>query len=294
MRMVDANSFYPDTTVEVARLINLDHLLATAIEDILPGLPETDLPGLHTVLDLGCGPGSWVLDVAFDHPECEVAGVDSRQNMIEYAWVRARTQQRFNASFGVMDMTQPLDFSDNSFDLIHARFPAGVFHGDAWISLIAECMRILCPGGLLYLINIDSAIETNSPAFARFTTLLMQAKRLAGCYISSHEDALDTSLIFPQLLHRAGFQHIRCATQFVDVSAEATAWANFVRNTEMIYSQAQPLLLEAGLVTQEEMNQLYMRVLIELYMQDFEGRWPLFCVWGTKQGSSEQELSTGC
>ncbi|GHO90603.1 hypothetical protein KSF_006510 [Reticulibacter mediterranei] len=288
MQMTDASSFYPDTAVEVARLINLDRLLTTAMGGILPGLLETNLPNLHTVLDLGCGPGSWVLDIAFDHPECEVAGVDVRQKMIEYAWARARTQQCFNASFGVMDMTQPLDFSDNTFDLIHAHVPVGVFHGDDWVSLISECMRILCPGGLLYLIDTDRVIETNSPAFARLTTLLRQAKRLAGYCVSSDEGMLDSSLILPQLLHRAGFQHVRCTTHFVDVSDEAASWADFFHNTEMIYSQVQPLLLAAELVTRKEINQLYTQMLIELYMQSFTGRWPVLCIYGTKPVSGEQ------
>src|SRR5689334_186713 len=101
MLMTDANSFYPDTPVEVARLINVDRLLTTAMGGILPGLCETDLPNLHAILDLGCGPGSWVLDVAFEHPACEVAGIDVRRKMVEYAWARTRTQRRFNASFGV-------------------------------------------------------------------------------------------------------------------------------------------------------------------------------------------------
>lgn len=283
MWMTSTNSFYPDTAVEVARLINLDRLLTTAMGGILPEQLETDRPGLRTVLDLGCGPGNWVLDVAFDHPECEVAGIDVRQNMIEYAWARARTQRRSNASFGVMDMTQPLDFSDNVFDLIHVHFPAGVFHSDNWISLISECMRILCPGGLLYLTDTNRVIETNSPAFARLTTLLTQAKLLAGYCISSSGDMPDTSLLLPQLFHRTGFQRVQCTTHFVDVSDGAAAWSDFFHNTEMIYSQVQPLLLAAGLVTQEEINQLYMQMLIELYMQGFKGKWPLLCICGTKQ-----------
>jgi ubiquinone/menaquinone biosynthesis C-methylase UbiE len=284
MRMTDANNFYPDTTIEVVRLINLDRLLTTAMGGILPGLLERELPGLHTVLDLGCGPGSWVLDVAFDHPECEVAGVDVRQKMIEYAWARTRTQQRFNASFGVMDLAQPLDFSDNVFDLVHVNFPAGAFHDDAWVAIISECMRILCPAGLFYLIDTERTIETNSPAFTRFTALLKQVKCLAEYCIFSDEDVIDASLILPQLLHRAGFRHVQCTTHFVDVSAGTAAWTDFFHNTEIVYAQVQPLLLAAGLVTQEEIHQLYMQVLIDLYMQDFKGSWPVLCISGTKEG----------
>jgi hypothetical protein len=143
-------------------------------------------------------------------------------------------------------------------------------------------MRILCPGGLLYLIDTNRVIETNSPAFAHLTMLLTQAKRLAGYCISSSEDVPDTSLLLPQLFHRTGFQRVQCTTHFIDVSDGAAAWTDFFHNTEMIYSQVQPLLLAAGLVTQEEINQLYMQMLIELYMENFKGRWPLLCICGTK------------
>src|SRR5438094_299726 len=126
MQMMNTQLHYLDSGVEIARLINLDRMTTTAMGGVFAGLPETDLPQLHNVLDLGCGPGSWVLDVAFAYPGCEVAGVDICQTMIEYAWARAHTQLLSNASFGVMDITQPLDFSDNTFDLVSARFLAGV------------------------------------------------------------------------------------------------------------------------------------------------------------------------
>jgi SAM-dependent methyltransferase len=282
MQMVNAYLLYPESGVEIARLVNLDRMTMKEMGGVFAGLSEADLPLLRNILDLGCGPGRWVLDVAFAYPECEVAGVDARRSMVEYAWARARSQRLSNASFGVMDITQPLDFSDNTFDLINARFLAGVLHSEVWIPLIAECMRILCPGGLLCFVDTDGVVETNSFALARLTMLMMHARRMGGYCFSSGGETLGTASMLPRLLHRAGFQRVQCTTHVVDVSAGVAAWADFFHNAEIFYLQAQPLLLATGLVTQEEIDRLYAQMLIELQMQDFVGRWPLLSIYGTK------------
>src|SRR5207248_7505587 len=99
------------------------------------GLPKTTQ--LRQILDVGCGPGGWVLDVAFALPDAEVAGVDISRPMIDYAHARAMTQCLPNASFEVMDMTQPLDFPDGAFDLVNARSLCGVLRRDAWPAFMA-------------------------------------------------------------------------------------------------------------------------------------------------------------
>ena len=141
------NTYLLDTEspAEMARLINQERLLTQAMNGPLAGLdPST----FQRLLDLGCGPGGWVLDVAFAYPGMEVAGVDISKTMIEYANARARSQQLSNTSFGLMDITKPLDFGDDSFDLVNTRFLFAALRRDAWPSFIAECMRILRPGGI--------------------------------------------------------------------------------------------------------------------------------------------------
>src|SRR5581483_5789905 len=136
-----------ESPTEMARLIDLDRVVTKAMGGPLTGVP--DLPPEAKVLDVACGPGGWVCDVAFARPDIEVAGIDVSRIMIEYAWARARTQQLSNASFGVMDITQPLDFSDNTFDMINARLLVAVLRQQAWRPFLAECTRILKPGGTL-------------------------------------------------------------------------------------------------------------------------------------------------
>src|ERR1700730_11838359 len=94
--------FDTESAVEMARLIDQDRVVTLGMGGALTGIP--DLPIGAQILDLGCGPGGWVLDVAHARPDVEVAGVDISKTMIAYAHARARTQLLTNASFGVMDL----------------------------------------------------------------------------------------------------------------------------------------------------------------------------------------------
>src|SRR6266568_4460534 len=96
--------FDADSTTELARLINQERMTTQAMGGPLSGISDPEV--LRNILDLGCGPGGWVLDVAFALSEAEVEGVDISRAMVNYANARARTQQRPNASFGMMDITQ--------------------------------------------------------------------------------------------------------------------------------------------------------------------------------------------
>src|SRR5690242_10696368 len=112
--------FDSESAAEMARLINWDRMTTSTMGGPLAEQPDPTC--FHTVLDIACGPGGWCLDLAHAYPDVEVAGIDISQTMISYARARARSQGLGNASFEVMDATQPLAFSDQSFDLINARF----------------------------------------------------------------------------------------------------------------------------------------------------------------------------
>lgn len=137
----------PENPAEMARLIAFDQVTTKAMKGSLAEQSPETIATLQTILDVACGPGSWVLDVAFAHPDIEVAGVDISTVMIDYANARASSQQIPNASFGSMDINKPLDFSDASFDLVNARFINGVLRRESWTPFVAECTRLLRPGG---------------------------------------------------------------------------------------------------------------------------------------------------
>ncbi|QBD83087.1 class I SAM-dependent methyltransferase [Ktedonosporobacter rubrisoli] len=279
----NGNTYFLDaeSPAEMARLVNLGRITTQAMGGALVGLEE-ETQDWQRVLDLGCGPGGWVLDVAYAHQSLEVAGVDISQTMIKYANARAKSQGLSNASFGVMDISQPLDFSEQSFDLVNARFLVGVIGRKTWPALIAECTRILRPGGILRLTEmIDAGVSTSS-AFEQINAWLSQAFWRAGYGFSSDGRHFCMTSVLKRLLRDAGYEDIQHAAHALEVSVDAPAWMDFYRNAEVGYYLVQPFLLKAGVATQEEIERIYQQMLIEMRADDYCGMWHYMTFWGKK------------
>src|SRR4051812_46651907 len=103
------NPYFIDTesAAEMARLLDQDRLLTQGMGGLLVER-NNDFSGITRVLDVGCGPGGWVQEVAFTSPEIEVIGIDISRTMIEYAQTQAQVQHLDNAVFAIMDATRPL------------------------------------------------------------------------------------------------------------------------------------------------------------------------------------------
>ncbi len=272
--------FDPESPQEMARLIEQERFVTKAQGGTFAGLP--DLPAGGTVLDLACGPGGWVLNAAFEHPELEVAGVDISHVMINYANARAQTQQISNASFGIMDITRPLDFADASFDLVNARLLIGVLKRDAWSPFLTECTRILRPGGMLRLTEGNDSGESLSPALEHLNTLGIQALWQAGYGFSSTGRTFAMAPALPALLKRAGYHDLHISAHVIEGAADTQGWADFYHDHEVLLAQAKPLLVKLGLITSELFDSLYQQALIEMHDQDFSAIGQLISAWGKK------------
>jgi SAM-dependent methyltransferase len=267
-----------NSPAELARLINQDRFLTQAMGGPLAGLPA--LPAQAKVLDVACGPGGWVLDTALERPDLEVAGIDRSEPMISYAIARAQAQGRTNASFGVMDITQPLDFSDATFDLINARLLLGVLKREAWDALLDECTRILKPGGILRLIEPDDSGSTNSPTFEHLSSLGMKALWNGGYGFSLNGRTFGMAPALLRKLKQRGYQ--TTPSSFIgDYSHDSPGWADFYHNAEITTPQLRFPLIKAGQLTEEEFDQLYQRELTEMWGDDFTALWHFVIICGT-------------
>lgn len=272
--------FDPESAQEMARLINQDRFITQTMGGVLAGLPE--LPSGAQVLDLACGPGGWALDVARERPDIEVCGIDISHLMIDYANARAQSQQFFNASFGIMDIRQPLDFPDASFDLINARFLYVTLKRDAWPSLIAECKRLLRPGGILRLTEVDDFGVTSSPAFEQFGVLNIQASWRAGYGFSSNGRRFDMSIGLLKLFREMEMEDIHLRASVGDYSAQSDGWGSFFHNAEIAVLQTKPFLIKAGQISNEAFEQLYQQMILEMHAADFTAVWHSTSIWGQK------------
>jgi SAM-dependent methyltransferase len=61
-----------------------------------------------------------------------------------------------------MDVKQPLAFPDASFDLVNERTLYGVIGPGEWPQVLAECQRILRPGGIIRLTEFEWPVTTSA------------------------------------------------------------------------------------------------------------------------------------
>jgi ubiquinone/menaquinone biosynthesis C-methylase UbiE len=275
--MDSENSYVIDTesAAEMARLLDQDTLMTRALGGLLPESVASSFKRDGRLLDLGCGPGGWAQEVLYAFPEIEVVGVDISETMIVYAQAQARVQHlEERVEFRVVDITTlPWDFPDASFDLVNARFLTGVLQRDRWPSFIAECTRLLRPGGTIRLTElIDSGVST-SPAFERLQHLIYQALWQNGYGFSIDGRTLGMTHALPRMLRAAGYQQLRHMGFGLEFSVNTPGWIDFYRNAEIGYRLGQAFYINAGVTTQEEFEQLYQQMLIEMHSDDFFGMW---------------------
>lgn len=196
----ESTYFIRDSGAELARLIEQEHALARALGGLLPEHPNPSafLAPSQRVLDAACGSGGWVLSLAQAYPHLQVMGFDIDARMIAYANTQAQAGGLDNASFQVMDARQPLDYPNNFFDLVNARWLGGI-GPDKWTSTIQEFLRITRPGGIIRLTETETFSLSNGPAFERLSSLFTQALKRAGLSLSP--DGRSYGITFRALVH---------------------------------------------------------------------------------------------
>jgi ubiquinone/menaquinone biosynthesis C-methylase UbiE len=285
----DGNTYLndPESGAEMLRLLDQDRTLTRCMGGLFA--EQSGVEGLHDVLDIACGPGGWVQELAFSYPQIEVTGIDISKAMIEYAQMQARTQHLDNAHFFVMDATKPLDFPDGSFDLVNARTIAGFMRTSDWPALVQEGVRILRPGGILRLTDTDLWGKTNSPAFEQLYGLVARAVFLNGHSFDPSGQTNGITPMLERLLTRAGFKSIGARAHAINFSTGAVAHQAMYQNARVFFKLVQPFLLktrsafpEAGIPGQEELDRLYERALLEMMEDDFVAIFYLLTAWGVK------------
>ncbi|GAA5806241.1 hypothetical protein HPULCUR_011772 [Helicostylum pulchrum] len=114
------------------------------------------------VLDVACGSGVWVLDMATAYPDSQFYGID-------FACIYPNTIKPANTTFHHGDLLDPEGFPypDEYFDYIHMR-----------LFVLSEINRVLKPGGYVELRDIDPTIKnpgpTGSELFSDFTAHMLK------------------------------------------------------------------------------------------------------------------------
>ncbi|KAG2175831.1 hypothetical protein INT44_000309 [Umbelopsis vinacea] len=112
------------------------------------GLLSSKLQDGATVLDIGCGPGTWLLDLATEYPSSTFHGMDiapTFPTMIKPP----------NVTFKIGDALDNLPYRSDTFDLVQIRLMVAAFRFDEWDTVYKNVMRVLKPGGYIQVMEPD-------------------------------------------------------------------------------------------------------------------------------------------
>ncbi len=272
----DDNIYFIDSenVAEMARLTDQDHVITKHMGG---HFAEIDLSHTSRVLDVACGPGGWAQEVAFAHPEMEVVGFDISEIMIKYAQAQAKVQGLDNASFYIMDMQKKLDFLNNTFDFVNARFIT-ILPEAFWHHLMQEVGRITRPGGIIRLVETDWWATTNSRALQELSAILCRSVQ-GGFWTHGYTPGVLPML--GQLLKEAGCHDVQQRPYLIDYSYGTEAYEFFLQDIERLFQLAEPRMVKRGFATQEEYDKLFSQMRLDMMQQNFRGSMLIVSAWGT-------------
>lgn len=264
---------------ELTRLLVQDHLLTQGMNGVLAEQlrPET----FSHVLDVACGPGTWLIEVAQTYPTIsQLSGVDVNRQFVEYARAQAKEKQlEDRVEFQVMDALRMLEFPDRWFDLVNQRMGFSFLRTWDWSKLLQEYKRICKPDGIVRITESAITIETNSPALFRLNEIVLQAFAQAGHIFTPEPDGVTRYL--PPLFKQYGFGDIQTQTYSIDCRPGTPQGEYFLEDAKQASRTLLPFLQKWGHVP-EDYPQLCQQILVEMQQPDFRATLPLTTIWGTR------------
>ena len=162
------------------------------------------------ILDLGCTIGSNLFPYHDVYPDAELYGVDVAAPCLRYAHARAVSRNIKAHLF--QQNAERLSFEDNTFDLVVSSF---FFHELSVVAtqrVLAECHRILKPGGMMVQMELPATSQVD--AFYNFVL----------DWDNEHNNEPDyrdfRSQNFYALMTGAGFAHGDCFTVSIPDASE--------------------------------------------------------------------------
>ncbi len=268
-------------SAEMTRLLLQDRLFTQAAGGVFA---EGEIqPGMH-VIDVGCGPGVWLLDFGAQHLEVKGVGIDNDLKMIQYAKSRAQAMNvsdRF--SFEAMDIREiPWSLPSNYFDLVNARLLA-FLPPVLWPDIVSEMVRICRPRGTIRLTETEMGVSNNSPALEQWYYWFFLSLYQTGQSFSSNGHRLTVTAALPNLLRKAGLQQVKVRAHGIDWSAGTEAHSVMYENMRSGAKIMQPFMVATGVANQEQLDANYPQMLSEMQNPDFAAVHYLLTAWGQKQ-----------
>ena len=265
---------------EMQRLQLQDHLVNLGMGGPLP--EQADPARVQSVLDVGCGIGGWLIELATTYPHISrLAGIDVSSKMLDFARSQAATQGvGERTEFFVMDALRMLEFPDASFDLVNQRAGMSWLRTWDWPKLLQEYRRVTRPGGVIRITEASIPTHSSSAALLQLNELALQAFHQAGHFFQPTESGVIDALA--RLLHQYGFQDVQTRPYALEYRAGTLEAELFAKDMEQVFRTMQPFL-QKWIHLPDDYEAIYQQMVKEMHEPDFVATWEILTAWGTRK-----------
>lgn len=262
---------------EMNRLLVQDRMLTAGMGGVLAEQP--DPVRFERVLDVGCGTGGWLIEVAKSYPTISrLVGVDVSKRMLDFARAQAEAKGvSERIEFRVMDALRMLEFPPDFFDLVNQRLGMGYLRTWDWPKLLQEFGRVARPGGVIRVTESDLGRST-SPAFTQLLELEFKAFHQAGHFFTPEREGVISQL--PRLFQQYGVQNVQTRTHVLEYRFGSPEWQFALEDARLLYRTIRPFL-EKWVRVPDNYEEIYQQAMRESQQPDTVGRLTLLTVWGT-------------
>ncbi|PKY55469.1 S-adenosyl-L-methionine-dependent methyltransferase [Rhizophagus irregularis] len=133
------------------------------------------------VLDIGCGPGTWLLDLASKYKKSLFYGLDNNS-------VYPNEIKPSNLNFIQADMFDGLPFPDNEFDFVRESSISFLVKADQWDFIISEMIRVTKPDGYVEFHEPYSTFNGIGPVLSKMHDALYKDEK--SCILGPNGDKI--------------------------------------------------------------------------------------------------------
>ncbi|GAC1362222.1 MAG: hypothetical protein PVS3B1_04300 [Ktedonobacteraceae bacterium] len=264
---------------ERQRVTIQDRLITAGMGGALP--EQTDPSHFHHILDVGCGTGNWLIEVAQTYPHMKLlVGVDVSKHMVEYAQEQARAAGvNDRVEFHVMDATRMIEFPKEYFDLVNQRLGWSYLRTWDWPRQLTEYQRVARLNGVIRVTEGDVFGDSNSPALNQFYIMAREASFRSGRVFAAARDGVTREL--PRLLHQHGLMDVQRRAVMLEYRSGTPEHAIFVEDLTLFFRTLAPFFRKWTRVP-DDYEALCQQALLEMKQPDFVATWEMVTVWGTR------------